>query len=148
MVLSADISTLALARQELARRAEHIILPEIASRQPIGPAVRQGDDDWFSVVRWTIYALIAAEELGITAGNVDTAQNSAAARCAASSASTSISASGSASAADWTQRIVRQVGNYGELFERHLGHKSPLKLERRLNNLSTNGGLHYAPSFR
>ncbi len=95
MVLSADVSTLALARQELPDPDEHIILPEIASKQPIGPAVRQGDEEWFSVVRWTLYALIAAEELGITGANVDAMRRApAAARCAAFSASTWTSASG------------------------------------------------------
>ena len=114
----------------------------------VGPAVRQGDEEWFSVVRWTIYALIAAEELGITRANVD-----------------AMKASGNAAvrrflgvdmdlgrhlglSADWTQRVIKGVGNYGELFERHLGLKSPLRLERRLNNLASHGGLHYAPAFR
>jgi general L-amino acid transport system substrate-binding protein len=147
-VLAADLSALALARQGLADADEHVILPEMASKRPVGPIVRQGDEAWFSVVRWTLYALIAAEELGITAANVEAAR-----------------ASGSPEARrflgvdkklgkqlgldpDWTQRVIRQVGNYGELFERHLGQKSPLKLERRLNNLATKGGVHYAPSFR
>jgi general L-amino acid transport system substrate-binding protein len=147
-VLSADVSVLALARQKFAEPSDHIILPEIAAKQLVGPAVRQGDEDWFSIVRWTVYALIAAEELGITHANVD-----------------AMRASGNADVrrflgidvdlgprlgleADWTRRMIKQVGNYGELFERHLGLKSPLKLERRLNNLASRGGLHYAPAFR
>ncbi|KAB2917492.1 MAG: amino acid ABC transporter substrate-binding protein [Hyphomicrobiaceae bacterium] len=147
-ILSADISTLALARQQMPDAGEHIILPELASKQLIGPAVRQGDEDWFSVVKWSICALIAAEELGITSINVDT-----------------MGASGNAEvrrflgldmelgrrlvlSAEWTQRIVKQVGNYGEVFDRNLGPKSSLKLDRRLNNLARNGGLLYAPSFR
>jgi len=147
-VISADVSLLALARQLSAEPSDHIILPESAAMHLVGPVIRQGDDAWFSVVRWTLYALVAAEELGITGANVD-----------------SMKASGSPQArrflgiemgpgrnlglgAEWTQRIVKQIGNYGELFERHLGLKSPLKLERRLNSLAGKGGLQYAPPFR
>jgi general L-amino acid transport system substrate-binding protein len=147
-VLSADVSLLAQARLQLAESGDHLILPEIAKKQMVGPAVRQGDEDWFSVVRWTIYALIAAEELGITRANVE-----------------AMKASGNGEVrrflgidielgrhlglgADWTQQMIRAVGNYGELFERHLGLKSPLRLERRLNNLASHGGLHSAPAFR
>jgi len=147
-VLSADTSTLAAARQLLPDAAEHIILPELASKQFVGPAVRQGDDDWFSVVRWTIYALIAAEELGITSSNIDTMKSSASAEVRRFLGIDLDFGKRLGLSPDWTQRIVKQVGNYGELFDRHLGAKSPLKLERRLNNLATNGGLHYAPSFR
>jgi general L-amino acid transport system substrate-binding protein len=147
-VLSADLSDLAFARQGLADAAEHIILPELASKQPIGPAVRQGDDEWFGVVRWTLYALIAAEELGITSGNVDQAKTSASEDVRRFLGVDMNLGKRLGLSADWTQRIIRQVGNYGELFERHLGQRSTLKLERRLNNLSSNGGLHYAPSFR
>lgn len=147
-VLSADISILALARQELADVNEHIILPEIASKHPVGPAVRQGDEEWFSVVRWTLYALIAAEELGITSANVDAAKSSGSAEVRRFLGIDMDLGRQLGLSADWTQRIIKQVGNYGELFERHLGQKSSLKLERRLNNLSGNGGLHYAPAFR
>jgi general L-amino acid transport system substrate-binding protein len=147
-VLSADISTLAAARQQLPDAAEHIILPELASKQMVGPAVRQGDDDWFSVVRWTIYALIAAEELGITSSNVDAMKGSASAEVRRFLGVDLDFGKRLGLSPDWTQRIIKQVGNYGELFDRNLGLKSPLKLERRLNNLASNGGLHYAPSFR
>ncbi|HEX2337333.1 MAG TPA: transporter substrate-binding domain-containing protein, partial [Hyphomicrobiaceae bacterium] len=145
-VLSANLSALATARQLLPDGSEHIILPELASKQLVGPAVRQGDDDWFSVVRWTIYALIAAEEFGINSGNVDTIKGSATGevrRFLDLDLGKRLGLS-----PDWTQRVIKQVGNYGELFDRHLGIKSSLKLERRLNNLASNGGLHYAPSFR
>lgn len=147
-VLSADVSVLALARQQLPNASEHFLLPEIASKHPVGPAVRQGDDEWFSVVRWTIYALIAAEELGITSANVDTMKVVGSAQVRRFLGIDLDFGKHLGLTADWTQRVVKQVGNYGELFERHLGGKSPLKLERRLNNLASNGGLHYAPSFR
>jgi len=147
-VLSAHVSALALARQGLADANEHVILPEIASKQPIGPAVRQGDENWFSAVRWTVYALIAAEELGLTSTNVDGAKGTGSAETRRFLGADTELGKRLGLSPDWTQRIVKQVGNYGELFDRHLGQKSPLKLERRLNNLSSNGGLHYAPSFR
>jgi general L-amino acid transport system substrate-binding protein len=147
-VLSANVSTLGLIRQQLTDPDEHIILPELASKQLVGPAVRQGDEDWFSVVRWTLYALIAAEELGITSANVDAMKASAAGDVRSFLGLDLDFGKRLGLSADWTQRIIKQVGNYGELFERHLGPKSPLKLERRLNNLANNGGLHYAPSFR
>jgi general L-amino acid transport system substrate-binding protein len=147
-VLSADVSLLGLARQQSADPGEHMILPEIAARQLVGPAVKQGDEDWFSIVRWTIYALIAAEELGITSANVDTMKGSTSAEVRRFLGIDTDFGRRLGLSADWTQRMIKQVGNYGEIFERHLGLKSPLKLERRLNNLATKGGLHYAPSFR
>jgi general L-amino acid transport system substrate-binding protein len=147
-VLSADVSVLSLARQSFADPGEHVILPEIAARHMVGPAVRQGDEDWFSVVRWTIYALIAAEELGINSGNVDAMKSSPSAEVRHFLGVDPDFGRRLGLGADWTQRMIKQVGNYGEIFERHLGLKSPLKLERRLNNLAIKGGLHYAPSFR
>jgi len=146
-VLSADISRLALTRQQFSDPDEHIILPELASKHFIGPAVRQGDEDWFSVVRWTLYALIAAEELGITSANVDAMKASASGEIRSFLGVDLDLGKRLGLSADWTQRIIKQVGNYGELFDRHLGAKSPMKLERRLNKLAGNGGLHYAPSF-
>ena len=147
-VLSADVSALSLARQHLADPNDHILLPEIAARHMVGPAVRQGDEAWFSIVRWTIYALIAAEELGITSANVDAMRASPSAEVRHFLGVDKDFGRQLGLGADWTHRMIRQVGNYGEIFERDLGAKSPLKLERRLNNLATKGGLHYAPSFR
>ena len=110
--------------------------------------MRQGDEDWFSVVRWTIYALIAAEELGITSGNVDAMKGSATHEARRFLGIDLELGKRLGLNPDWTQRIIKQIGNYGELFDRHLGLKSPLRLERRQNNLATHGGLHYAPAFR
>jgi general L-amino acid transport system substrate-binding protein len=148
MVLTADISTLTLARQDLPDSADQIILPETAARQPIGPAVRQGDEEWFSIVRWSLYALVAAEELGISSATLDNARSSPSGDVRRFLGIDADLGRPLGLSADWAQRIIRQIGNYGELFDRHLGQKSPLKLERRLNNLSTKGGLHYAPPFR
>jgi general L-amino acid transport system substrate-binding protein len=148
MVLSGDISALALARHDLPDGSDHIILPEMATKQLIGPAVRQGDEEWFSIVRWTLYALVAAEELGISAGTLEAARNSPSKDVRRFLGIESDLGRTLGLSADWTQRIVRQVGNYGELFDRHLGQKSPLKLERKLNNLASRGGLHHAPPFQ
>jgi general L-amino acid transport system substrate-binding protein len=146
--LSAELSVLAQARQQSGEPDKHTILPEVASRQLIGPAIRQGDDDWFSTVRWTLYALIAAEELGVTSANVDAMKASKNAKVRRLLGLDMDLGGKLGFGADWTQRVIRQVGNYGELFERNLGLKSPLKLERRLNGLASQGGLHYAPAFR
>jgi general L-amino acid transport system substrate-binding protein len=146
--LSADLPELARARRAFGDSGEHVILPELVAGRPVGPAVREGDEEWFSVVRWTLYALIAAEELGITSSSVDFAKSSTSAAVRRFLGIDMDLGTRLGIRPDWTQRIVKQVGNYGELFERHLGQKSPLKLERRLNNLSIHGGLHYAPSFR
>ena len=100
---------------------EHAILPELVARRPVGPAVREGDDEWFSVVRWTLYALIAAEELGITSASVDFAKDSSNAAVRRFLGIDMDLGKRLGLRPDWTQRIVRQVGNYGELFERHLG---------------------------
>lgn len=147
-VLSADVATLAAARQLLTDPGEHLILPELAAKQPVGPAVRQGDEDWFSVVRWTIYALIAAEEFGITSANVDTMKAAGSAEARRFLGTDMEFGRRLGLSPEWAQRVIKQVGNYGEMFDRHLGQKSPLKIERRQNNLAANGGLHYAPSFR
>ncbi|MBO0742515.1 MAG: amino acid ABC transporter substrate-binding protein [Hyphomicrobiaceae bacterium] len=147
-VLSANVSRLSLERQHVADPSEQVILPEIAARHLVGPAVRQGDEVWFGVVRWTLYALVAAEELGINSSNVDAMKSSPSAEVRSFLGVDTDTGRRLDLTADWTQRLVRQVGNYGEIFERHLGQKSPLKLERRLNNLAVNGGLHYAPPFR
>jgi general L-amino acid transport system substrate-binding protein len=148
MVLSADVSLLALARQDLPDLNDHLILPEMVTRQPIGPAVRQGDDEWFNIVRWTVYALVAAEELGIGAATVDAARNSNSSDVRRFLGVEADLGSALSLSADWTQRVIRQVGNYGEMFERNLGQKSPLRLDRRLNNLASKGGLQISPPFR
>lgn len=147
-VLSGDVAALAAARQNLADAGEHIILPEYAARRLEGPAIRQGDENWFGIVRWVIYALVAAEELGVTSANADGLKASPNVRVRRFLGAHSDLGAHLGLAADWTHNVVRQVGNYGELFERHLGARSPLKLERGLNRLAGNGGLLYAPAFR
>jgi general L-amino acid transport system substrate-binding protein len=127
---------------------DHIILPEVISKEPLAPAVRHGDDEWFDIVKWTVYAMIAAEEKGITAKNVDEALKSddpEVKRMLGVSPGM-----GKALHLDdkWAYNIIKQVGNYGEVFERNVGADSPLKLDRGVNALWTKGGLMYAMPMR
>jgi general L-amino acid transport system substrate-binding protein len=128
---------------------EYDILPEIISQEPLGPVVRRGDEDWFTLIKWVLYALIEAEERGVTQANVHTLQKTSSdpgLRRFLDSVGLPEKALGLSPG--WVVRVVEAVGNYGEIFERHLGSQSKLKLERGLNRLSTQGGLMYAPPFR
>jgi general L-amino acid transport system substrate-binding protein len=147
-VLSGDVSLLAVARSNLKQPADHMMLPEIITKEPSGPAVRQDDAQWFAVVRWTLMALVEAEELGITSANVDAkrASNEPEVRRFLGLEANLGQALGLPR--DWAYQVVKNVGNYGEIFDRTLGAKSNLKLARGLNNLWTKGGLMYAMPFR
>lgn len=122
------------------------ILPERISREPLGPVVRQGDDDWFTLVRWVLFALVGAEEAGITRENVSKRQGDPITLRQLGASEEFGRALGTD--ANWAVRAVQSVGNYGEMFERNVGQGSPLKLERGLNNLWSRGGLMYAPPMR
>jgi len=147
---TSDASQLAAARLRAPDGAQAFaILPERISKEPLAPAVLRGDDDWLTLVRWVLFALIAAEENGITRDNVravrESAPNPAVRRALGADAEV-----GRALGTDpeWALRAVQSVGNYGEMFERNLGGQSPLKLERGLNRLWTQGGLMYAMPVR
>jgi general L-amino acid transport system substrate-binding protein len=143
-----DASGLAGIRLTLANPDDHIVLPEIISEEPLGPAVRQGDDQWFSIVKWVHFALINAEEAGITQANVEemkTTGNQDVKRILGTDG-TFGEALGLTN--DWAANVIKAVGNYGEIFERNVGAGSPLKIERGLNALWTNDGLQYAPPIR
>lgn len=146
-VLTADLTTLAVERSRLANPAEHVLLPELVSKEPLAPAVRDNDMQWFAVVRWTLKALIAAEELGLTRANVVAMRGGHTSEELAGFFGASIGAT-MGLPPDWAFQIVKQVGNYGEIFERTVGQGSSLKLERRLNDLWSRGGLMYAPPMR
>ena len=144
-----DASGLAAERTALGDPAAHIILPEIISKEPLGPAVRHGDSQWADVVRWSLNAMVAAEEYGVTQANV--------AEQLASSANPEVrrllGAEGDMGAKlglpnDWAVKIITAVGNYGESFERNVGVNTPLGLERGLNAQWPNGGLMYSPPVR
>jgi general L-amino acid transport system substrate-binding protein len=117
-------------------------------KEPMGPAVKQGDEQWFSIVRYTLMALINAEELGLSSVNVDELRDSPSARIRMFLGLESDLGQSMGLSADWAYRIVRQVGNYGEIFERNVGSKSIFKLDRGFNDLWLRGGLMYSPPFR
>ena len=143
-----DASGLYSERLRLAKPADHIVLPEIISKEPLGPAVRHGDDQWFDVVRWTHYAMVIAEELGVTKANVDEALKSNNPEIRRLLGAEGNYGEQLGLTKDWAYRIIKQVGNYGESFERNVGQGSPLKISRGLNALWTKGGLQYAPPVR
>ena len=126
----------------------HVILPEVISKEPLAPAVRQGDDQWDDIVRWVVYALIEAEEKGITSKNLDDKTESRRPRDSTDARRTP--GLGKALGVDekWAYNAIKSVGNYGEIFERNVGEGSPLKLDRGPNNLWTRGGLMYAMPIR
>jgi general L-amino acid transport system substrate-binding protein len=147
-VYTTDGSALAAERSKFAVPDDHVILPEIISKEPLGPVVRQGDDLWFNINRWTYFALLEAEELGVTSANVDEmlgSDNPAIKRLLGVEGDfgTPIGLT-----KDWAYQIIKTVGNYGESFERNVGASTPIGLERGLNALWTNGGLQYAAPIR
>ncbi len=147
-VLPCFLSSLPGLRARLTRPGEAVTLPEMVARAPLGPVVRQGDDGWFNIVRWTIFAMIDAEELGVRSGNVDKMLDSPNPAIRRLLGLEGIRGVGLGLSDDWARRIIRQVGNYGEVFARNLGSRSSLKMQRGLNALWNSGGIQYAPPFR
>jgi general L-amino acid transport system substrate-binding protein len=144
-----DASALAATRATLANADNHIILPEIISKEPLGPVVRHGDSEWADIVRWTFNALLAAEEKGITKANLE----EVAASTTDPEVKRLLGLEGDLGAmlgldAAWSKNAIMAGGNYGEIFETHLGASTPIGLARGLNALWTQGGLQYAPPFR
>jgi general L-amino acid transport system substrate-binding protein len=144
-----DASGLASVRNKEAKNpADHVILPDLISKEPLGPSVRRGDDEFFTIVKWVGFALIEAEDYGVTQANVDkmmTSENPAVGRLLGGTEDT-----GKLLGLDkaWAANAIKAVGNYGEMFERNVGPKSALGLPRGLNNLWSNGGIMYAPPVR
>ncbi|MBK1659107.1 amino acid ABC transporter substrate-binding protein [Paracraurococcus ruber] len=147
--IGTDATQLAALRSQFTRPGDFVILPQRFSKEPYGPVVRRDDQEWFDVVRWTVSALIQAEELGITSGNAEeqrrASQNPEVRRLLGADP-----VLGQALKLDpaWAFNAIRAIGNYGELFERHLGPKTPIGLERGLNRLWTEGGLMYSWPMR
>ena len=148
-VYTTDASGLAATRAAFEDPSAHVILPEIISKEPLGPLVRHGDDNWGDVVRWSLNALIAAEELGITSANID--------ELASGTDNPEINrllgAEGTLGEmlglpSDWAVNAIKANGNYGEVFEKYIGENTPIGLARGLNAQWTEGGLLYAPPFR
>jgi len=145
-VYTTDVSGLVAVRASRAPNpADHVILPEVISKEPLGPVVRHGDDKWFDVVKWTLFAMLEAEELGLTSKNID--QNLSSANPAIQRFVGATGDLGKMLGLDnrWAFNVVKQVGNYGEVFDANL---KPLGFERGINNLWMNGGLMYAPPIR
>ena len=147
-VLSARLSLIAAWLASAPESSDYMILPEMIGQEPLGPVVRAGDEEWFEIVRWTIFALIRAEELGLTSQNIDErrGQNSLAVRQFLGSGS--YAGRSFSLAPDWIYQLIKQTGNYGEVFARNFGPGSSLNMQRRLNHLWSGGGLLAVPTFR
>jgi general L-amino acid transport system substrate-binding protein len=143
-----DASGLYAERLRLAKSDDHMVLPEIISKEPLGPAVRHGDDQWHDVVMWVHYAMVTAEELGVTKANVEEQLKSANPDVKRLLGTEGKHGEALGLTNAWGYQIVKHVGNYGESFERTVGASSPLKIARGQNNLWNKGGLQYAPPIR
>jgi general L-amino acid transport system substrate-binding protein len=147
--MTQDSSALASALATRGKQADYMILPELISKEPLGPVVRRGDDEWFAIAKWVVFGLIEAEEYGITQANVDKlvkeSQDPVVMRILGTSEDT-----GKLMGLDkdWMVRAIKAVGNYGEMFERNVGPKTPLNLPRGVNAQWNKGGIMYAPPVR
>jgi len=147
-VYTTDQSGLYAQRLKLANPGDHTVLPEIISKEPLGPVVRQGDDQWFNLVKWTHFAMVNAEELGITSANAEEmkgSDNPAIKRVLGTEGEFGASLG---VGNDWAFNVISQVGNYAETFNRNVGPDTPLAIARGVNDLWTKGGLQYAPPIR
>jgi general L-amino acid transport system substrate-binding protein len=147
-VLTSDVSQLYAERLKLAAPDSHIILPEVISKEPLGPAVRQGDDQWLNLIKWTLYSLINAEELRVTSKAIDDAVKSSNPNIRRLVGTEGEFGEQLGLTKDWAARAVRAVGNYGEIYERNVGTQSRLSIPRGLNALWNQGGIQYAPPIR
>ncbi|MGB3209414.1 MAG: amino acid ABC transporter substrate-binding protein [Desulforhopalus sp.] len=125
-----------------------VVLPEVIGKEPLGSVVRQDDDTWLNIVKWSLYAMINAEELGVTSANVEEMRYSNILAVKRLVGRNGTGGKGIGLEDDWAVQIIRQVGNYGEIFEKHFGSRSALKIERGMNNLWNQGGLQYAPPLQ
>ena len=143
-----DVSGLYANRLKLSNPAEHVVLPDVISKEPLGPMVRDGDSQWFDIVRWTLFAMLDAEELGVTRKNVDEMAKSDKPELKRAFGVDGNFGEQLGLTKDWFSRIIKAVGNYGESFERNVGVGSKLQIARGLNNLWNKGGIQYAPPIR
>ena len=147
--LTTDASGLAAVRSTQPNPDDYVILPEIISKEPLGPMIRRGDDEWFAITKWVLYATLEAEEKGVTSANVDemakTSKDPVIQRLLGTTGDMGAKLGLSN---DWAHKMIKQVGNYAEIYDRNVGPKTPLKLERGVNALWTKGGLMYAPPIR
>ncbi len=144
-----DMSDLAGARTKVAKPADYVILPEVISKEPLGPSVRRGDDEWFAIVKWVGFGMLELEEAGLNQANVDKQKGESKDPLVQRLLGVTEDMGGLLGLdKEWLYRVAKQVGNYGECFERDLGPKTPLGLPRGANNLWNKGGLMYAPPVR
>jgi len=146
--LTTDSSQLFSLRSQFPKPAEHMILPDIISKEPLAPAVRQDDMQWFNIVKWVNFALLNAEELGVSSKNLDEALKSQKPAVKRLVGTEGDFGKGLGLSNDWAVRAVKAVGNYGEMFDRNVGVHSKLGIPRGLNELWNNGGIQYAPPIR
>jgi general L-amino acid transport system substrate-binding protein len=147
-VLTSDQSQLYAQRIKLSKPDDFVVLPELISKEPLAPLVRHGDDEWFDLVKWTLFAMVNAEDLGLTSANVDQHSQSTNPDVKRFLGKEGDKGKDLGLSNDWAYNIVKQVGNYGEIFNRNVGEGSPLKIRRGLNALWSQGGLQYAPPIR
>jgi len=145
---TADVSQLYALRLNLPKPDDHVILPDVISKEPLAPVVRQRDDDWMMIVKWTLYAMINAEELGVTSQNIDEALKSKKPDVMRLVGTEGTYGEDLGLTKDWAVRVIRHVGNYGEVYERNVGSGSKLHIPRGLNQLWSAGGIQYAPPIR
>lgn len=144
-LISSQQSQLYGLRLGLDKPENALVLPEVIAKEPLGAVVRQDDDTWLNIVRWSLYAMINGEELGVTSVNIDEMKVSNLLFVNRLLGTEGAGGKGLGLKDDWAAKIISQVGNYGEVFERHFGPESTLKIKRGLNNLWNNGGLQYSP---
>jgi general L-amino acid transport system substrate-binding protein len=147
-VFTSDVSQLYAERLKLAAPTDHVVLPEVISKEPLGPAVRHGDDQWFDIVKWTLFAMINAEEYAVTQKNVDEMAKSNKPELKRMFGTDGNLGEQLGLTKDWVTRIIKAVGNYGESFDRNVGAGSKLQIARGLNKLWNQGGIQYAPPIR
>jgi general L-amino acid transport system substrate-binding protein len=146
--LTSDVSQLYAARLRMTRPDDHLVLPDIISKEPLGPVVRQGDPQWLNIVKWTHFAMVNAEELGVSSKTIDDALRSTKPEVRRLLGAEGAYGEQIGLSRDWVVQIIRLVGNYGEVFDRNVGVKSPLAIARGVNQLWTMGGILYAPPIR
>ena len=147
-VFTSDVSQLYAERLKLAAPADHTVLPEVISKEPLGPVVRQGDEQWFDIVKWTLFAMVNAEEYAVTQKNIDEMTKSTKPELRRVLGADGNLGEQLGLTKDWVVRIVKATGNYGESFDRNVGAGSKLQIARGLNKLWNQGGLQFAPPIR
>ena len=146
--MTADTSSLVSFRTKFKKPQDYILLPDIISKEPLGPSVRHGDDQWFDVIKWSVYALIQGEEFGIDSRNVDKSLKSKNPEIRRFLGTSPGMGKSLGLSEKWAYNIIKTVGNYKEIFDKNVGRKSPLKFDRGINALWNQGGLLYAPPIR